>query len=160
MMALRPLKNVSRFLNGNTATNANAGRVKAKSLGLASGIGMGAFDFLGSVAGGDDVATAAAKATGSAILWSTMPQVMWAYTIATTVTPLALEVHRFNRQQKDWWNLQFMQGTVGNGFQDNQRALTMRQAAIEAIQGSKLNARSALGGEAKILHENLFRPSR
>jgi hypothetical protein len=44
-----------------------------------------------------------------------------------------------------------MQGIVGGNYMDTQRALTMRQAAVQAIQGSKLNARSALGGEARIL---------
>jgi hypothetical protein len=39
---------------------------------------------------------------------------------------------------------------------DTQRAQTMRQAAVQAIQGSKLNARSALGGEAQIFANNPF----
>lgn len=37
-------------------------------------------------------------------------------------------------------------------YQDTQQAATMRQAAIQAIQGSKLNARNALGGEAAMMH--------
>ena len=36
-------------------------------------------------------------------------------------------------------------------FVDTRGAQTMRQATVQAIQGSKMNARSALGGEAKIL---------
>lgn len=44
--------------------------------------------------------------------------------------------------------------TVGPKFtyQDTNQALTMRQAAVQAIQGSKLNARNALGGEASLMH--------
>ena len=39
---------------------------------------------------------------------------------------------------------------VGGNYMDTQRAQTMRQAAVQQIQGNKLNARSALGGEARI----------
>lgn len=37
-------------------------------------------------------------------------------------------------------------------YRDSQAAVTMRQAAVQAIQGSKLNARNALGGEASLMH--------
>lgn len=37
-------------------------------------------------------------------------------------------------------------------YQDTDQALTMRQASVQAIQGSKLNARNALGGEAALMH--------
>ena len=39
---------------------------------------------------------------------------------------------------------------IGGNYMDTQRAQTMRQAAVQQIQGNKLNARSALGGEARI----------
>lgn len=42
-------------------------------------------------------------------------------------------------------------------YQDTQQAATMRQAAIQAIQGSKLNARNALGGEAAMMHRRWVR---
>lgn len=42
-------------------------------------------------------------------------------------------------------------------YQDTQQAATMRQAAIQAIQGSKLNARNALGGEAAMMHRRWSR---
>src|SRR5574344_264027 len=44
---------------------------------------------------------------------------------------------------------------VGGNYMDTNAALTMRQAAIQQIQGNKLNARSALGGEARILSRNM-----
>lgn len=37
-------------------------------------------------------------------------------------------------------------------YEDTRAAYTMRQSAVQAIQGSKLNARSALGGEARLMH--------
>lgn len=39
-----------------------------------------------------------------------------------------------------------------NQYNDSQAAYTMRQRAVQAIQNSKLNARSALGNEAQYLH--------
>lgn len=39
---------------------------------------------------------------------------------------------------------------IGGGYVDSQHAVTMRQAAVQQIQGNKLNARSALGGEARL----------
>jgi hypothetical protein len=42
-------------------------------------------------------------------------------------------------------------------YMDTQQASTMRQAAVQAIQGSKLNARNALGGEAALLHRGYKR---
>jgi hypothetical protein len=62
--------------------------------------------------------------------------------------------YNWQRQKRADWNNAHLQGMVGGNYQDSQRALTMRQAAVEAIQGSKLNARSALGGEARILNSN------
>lgn len=44
-------------------------------------------------------------------------------------------------------------GVVGGGYMDTQRAVTMRQAAVQQIQGNKLNARTALGGEARIFSQ-------
>ncbi len=43
--------------------------------------------------------------------------------------------------------------SFGNAFNDTYgTAATMRQASIAAIQGSKINGRSALGSEAQLLH--------
>lgn len=41
---------------------------------------------------------------------------------------------------------------VGGGYQDTQQAYTMRQRAVQAIQQSRMNARSVLGNEASLLH--------
>ena len=44
-------------------------------------------------------------------------------------------------------------GNMNFSYQDTQQAYTMRQSAVQAIQGSKMNARSALGGEARLMHK-------
>lgn len=45
-----------------------------------------------------------------------------------------------------------MHRTFNTPFVDTQQALTMRQAGVQAISRSKLNARSAIGGEAALMH--------
>ncbi len=58
------------------------------------------------------------------------------------------------RQQEAQWRQyhQSAYGQVGGGFADTEQAMTMRQSAIQAIQGSRMNARSALGNEASLMH--------
>lgn len=120
-------------------------------------IGFGVLDAAMNMAGGDDAGTAVLKAGASTALWYTAPGLMAAYTAATTVPQAAAAGYQWYNQQKQWWNQQHLTGSVGGNYQDSQRALTMRQAAVQAIQGSKLNARSALGGEARILNQNWTR---
>jgi len=106
------------------------------------------------MAAGDDFGTAALKAGASASLWASAPWVMGAYTVATTLPMAAGSLYSSYLNQKQWWNQQHLNGQIGGNYQDTQRALTMRQASVQAIQGSKMNVRSALGGEAKIISKN------
>jgi hypothetical protein len=103
------------------------------------------------MAAGDDFGTAALKAGAGAALWATAPWVMGAHLAATTIPQGLAAAHQWKRQKVNQWNMQHMQGAIGSNYQDTQRAFTMRQAAVQVIQGSKMNARSALGGEARIL---------
>lgn len=115
---------------------------------------FGVLDAAMNMAAGDDAGTAMLKAGASTALWYTAPGVMAAYT-AATVAPAALSAgYTWHQKQKQWWNNSHLQGSLGGQYQDTQRALTMRQAAVQQIQGSKLNARSALGGEAKLMNMN------
>jgi len=144
----------SQMRNGNSAGVQSMQKRGLAKFGIA---GNGAFAMVDAgmnMAGGDDAGTAILKAGASAALWHTAPHVMAAYTAATTIPQVASAGYMWHQQRKQWWNKQFLHGTVGGGYQDTQRALTMRQAALQEIQGSKLNARSALGGEAKILSNN------
>jgi hypothetical protein len=103
---------------------------------------------------GDDAGTAVLKAGASTALWYTAPGIMTAYSIASAVPQVASAGYQWYQKQQSWWSTAHLNGQVGGNYQDSQRALTMRQAAVQAIQGSKLNARSALGGEARILNNN------
>lgn len=106
---------------------------------------------------GDDLGTAAFKAAGSAMLWSIAPGVMGASMAASMGVEMYSGFKTWERQATENYRGQTYQGVVGGGYQDTARAQTMRQAAVQAIQGSKLNARSALGGEAQIINKNFTR---
>lgn len=116
---------------------------------------VGAFsllDIYSNVQAGDDVGTALTKAAGQHIYWAMAPTVAAVTTFAPMVGQAAFSAGTFIKNKNQWWDMQFRpNGTVGGNYMDTQRAQTMRQAAVQAIQGSKMNARSALGGEAKIM---------
>lgn len=138
--------------------NPNSGNVAGqqsmtRSLsGIARGnLAFGALDATLNMAAGDDAGTAIMKAGAATALWYTAPVLMGTHMAATMTPAIAAAYHGWQRNVQTTWNNNFRQGQLGGQYQDTQRALTMRQAAVQAIQGSKLNARSALGGEARIL---------
>lgn len=152
-MAFNPFKLGNKFLKaGGNATGAAASN--GPGLLTKGFVGWGLFETASNMASGDDFGTAAIKGATDSILWSTYAGPMMAYQLATGLPSAGQAAYTWYTQQRQWWNTSHLQGTVGGGYQDTQRAVTMRQAAIQAIQGSKLNARSALGGEARILNQN------
>lgn len=77
--------------------------------------------------------------------------------MAVTTAPMIYQgakmAHQFRRQKHDniISGMEHAAGnTVGGNYLDTNQAATMRQAAVQQIQGNKLNARSSLGGEARI----------
>lgn len=124
-----------------------------------AGLGMGAIgfmDFKSNMDAGDNFGVAGAKWAASSIGFAVAP---WLTTTAM-MAPAAVQgvqaAHQFRRERgeqiADMKRSHRGVGTVGGNYVDTQRAATMRQAAVQAIQGSKLNARSALGGEARIFN--------
>lgn len=114
-------------------------------------LAFGALSVPLNMAGGDDVGTAVLRAGAETALWYAAPGLMGIHMAATMIPEVASAGYQWHRQATSKWNQAHLQGQVGGNYQDSQRALTMRQAAVQAIQGNKLNARSALGGEARIL---------
>ena len=148
---------MERFLKG--ASNMRGSKIKSMGspLSILGGTSLAALDVKSNMANGDDFVTASMKATATTMLWSRAPWAMAAIT-ATQVTPQAVSAYtQWHKGKEEWWNQQFYRGVVGGNYEDTQRALTMRQAAVQQIQGSKMNARSALGSEARILSENYHR---
>lgn len=123
-----------------------------KGLGTPGGIGF-AIDTGMNLAGGDNIGTAAAKASVTGALFASNPVVMSVLTGASMLGEGMWAVQDFKfKKQKEWSARYARSNEVGGFYQDTMRAQTMRQAAVMAIQGSKLNARSALGSEAKLLN--------
>lgn len=50
----------------------------------------------------------------------------------------------------------YYQGGFGGGYQDTEQAATMRQRGVQALQESKMNARSVLGSEARTFHQTMY----
>ena len=115
-------------------------------------LGFGA-DMVQNLSAGDSLGTSAMKAGATGILFAANAPLMWGLTGAGLAKDAYWGIQEYNYEKKQWWNKQYAYNNrVGGGYVDTQRAQTMRQAAVQAIQGSKLNARSALGGEARILN--------
>ncbi|EJR41427.1 hypothetical protein IIK_05808 [Bacillus cereus VD102] len=117
-----------------------------------AGIVFGGLDVSMNLKNGDDLGTSVAKASVTGALASSNPGLFFVGTAASLAQEGYWGLQQFNYQKKQWWNKQYAtNNVVGGNYIDTQRALTMRQASVQAIQGSKMNARSALGGEAKIM---------
>lgn len=115
--------------------------------------GFFAVDTMANMSGGDDLGTAAIKSAGVSVLAASNPVLFTGLTLAPLAVEGSIGFQKFMREKENYWSSQFAySNTVGGNYMDTQRAQTMRQAAVQAIQGSKLNARSALGGEAKIMN--------
>jgi len=113
---------------------------------VAAGLNLGIGTFFG-MREGESFSTAVIKTIPETVAWAVAPWTMTAITAASLV-PIAVQGYiRVNNQHNK-------NRRVGTNFtyQDTQQALTMRQASVQAIQGSKMNARNALGGEASLMH--------
>jgi hypothetical protein len=126
---------------------------KLKTGGFAAGM---VIDTALNMKSGDDFGTAAVKGAFTGMLWTTAPWVMGAMELGKAAPAVYEGIYNWKRQKEQWWNQQYLPNFGGN-YQDTRRALTMRQAAVEAIQGSKMNARSVLGGEARLMSNSFQR---
>ncbi|AXK21608.1 hypothetical protein ACW4EZ_30240 (plasmid) [Bacillus toyonensis] len=105
-----------------------------------------------SLYGGDGLGTSLAKASIKGVLKASNPVLYGVVGWGSLAQKGYWGLLEFNHQREQWWKAQYAtSNVVGGNFLDTRGAQTMRQAAVQAIQGSKMNARSALGGEAKIL---------
>lgn len=129
----------------NSGANAS-GTAKLAGIGFATDAALNAYS-------GDDLGTSILKAGVTGAVFASNPVLAPVLMGAQIATDVGWGIAKFNHQKKQWWNAQYSySNNVGGQYVDTMRAQTMRQAAVTAIQGSKMNARSALGGEAKILN--------
>ena len=84
------------------------------------------------------------------------PGLLLATTGATLLSAAGVAMYGSARNQQQRWKDNRQTGMRAT-YTDSQQALTMRQAAVQAIQGSRMNARNALGGEAAMMHRSWYR---
>ena len=92
---------------------------------------------------------------GYTALQAVAPGAMWARLAYQAGKGLVKGYFALNRKASEKYRSRRDPGNMNWNFRDSEQAYTMRQAAVQAIQGSKMNARSALGGEAKMMHMGL-----
>jgi hypothetical protein len=121
------------------------------------GFGGAVFDYganvVGSMMEGDSFGTSLFKAIPGSIAWAVAPGLMMTTSIASAIPGLVQGYMAADAKLASTYNMKHKPGTMFT-YQDTNQAATMRQAAVQAIQGSKLNARNALGGEAALMHRN------
>lgn len=125
-----------------------------------AGIGVGAagldiaFDTIYRMKQGDSLGSSFLKSLGEGALWAVAPTTMWT---TQFIAPMAVGSVKAGMAFNDRLKTNYRNNTkVGTNFtyRDTRSAYTMRQAAVQAIQGSKMNARNALGGEAALMHRS------
>lgn len=157
-------KYANRFLNSASNAAGKAAQVSAPlRLGSFAKMKLGthalaaAFDVYSNMQEGDDLGTALLKSGVHTALAEMFPAAYWSFALGSMAYDASVATYEWWRSREAEYQSRYQKGTVGGGYVDTQQALTMRQAAIQAIQGSKLNARSALGGEARILATGWFK---
>lgn len=119
------------------------------------GFGVAALDLGGNIVAnvlsGDNLGTATLKAIPESIAWAVAPKIMTGVMVAQLLPAAVTGYINADAKLKSRFNENHKAGTMFT-YTDTRAALTMRQAAIQAIQGSKMNARNALGGEAALMH--------
>jgi len=131
--------------------NAFISGLKGKALGGAIGLGM-------RVAGGQSFGRAVLGEIGDLFVYEMFPGVgaakMW-YDLSVGAAEILPQVHRAKRAS---WAQTFEHNMAGRPFYDTEATATMRQRALQAIQRSKINARSVLGREASLMHQGMATP--
>ena len=113
--------------------------------------GFAALDFMQRVHQGESFPGALLGAGMTMAVWQFLPGPMTALMLGQLVAaagPAAMSAYRTRRAYLQ----SLMRPQLGRGFADTQPAYTMRQAALQAINRSYLNARFYLGQEASFLH--------
>lgn len=142
-----------------TNVGKSAKTLASKHLGPGSGMGSFAFGVLTQAALGVATGDSLGKSVGTGLLYegflnAAAPGLFWAQLgyegVKGGVSAYMAAKPQMSRRRRaalDPTNMYF-------NYQDTEQAYTMRQAAVQAIQGSHLNARSALGGEARLMHRS------
>lgn len=99
---------------------------------------------------GDSLGVAALKSASGYAFRKVAPHASYGLMAAELGVSLGAAGFQVYQNKSNWLRANLKPGPRFR-YTDTEGAHTMRQAAVQAIQGSKLNARSALGGEARLL---------
>lgn len=129
------------------------GRLANSTLGVKGAIFDFAITTAVGVKSGRSLGTAALAGAGEALAFAMMPGPMMGYYGAMAGgAAIGAGIKAQTRLEGEYRKRVDTGPTFS--YQDSQQALTMRQAAVQAIQGSKMNARNSLGGEAALMHRS------
>ena len=122
------------------------------------GIGNVVYETNNQMKNGNGFGVSLLKSGIETALWETNPILMGAATLAPMAVQGGIAANKFRRSKAEerYDRKHNSYGVIGGGFVDTMQAQTMRQAAVQQIQGNKLNARSALGGEARIFSSQIY----
>lgn len=140
----------------NSISAASKNVLTKKGVALAADFGIGTY---GRVKDGSGLMSAIGREAISSALWATQPHLMTGIMAAQFAVQGTQAAYAFRRQaHTKFTGMLESAGSnqVGGGYMDTNQAATMRQAAFQQIQGNKINARSALGGEARIFANNRY----
>jgi hypothetical protein len=116
------------------------------------------FELVGRVSSGEKLSLSTiGKSVVSGVGWELIhPGAAAAYGLASLAVAGGAAAYNSVRKQQQKWKDNRQTGMRAT-YADSEQALTMRQAAVQAIQGSRMNARNALGGEASMMHRKWTR---
>lgn len=137
---------------GSIAKGAVEGSSKGMSnafLGAATGMGMNvAFEKMSGASTGD--------AVKNGVMWYAGEQLLGGGLMMVPMLVQGAEAgygaYRDHKLYGKGKIAQHYKSNFGGNYQDTQQAYTMRQRGVQAMQASRMNARSVLGSEARTLH--------
>lgn len=123
-----------------------------RSMGLGQhAIGMGMAVGMGVMSSNGNMGEAILKGAGMYALEAVVPGAFMVNTVAD-MGGAAATAYIDHKRYGNARIQKYYRGNFGGNFQDTQAGYTMRQRGVQAIQQSKLNARSVLGSEARSFH--------
>lgn len=143
---------------GKFVAKAGSELVTKFGVGVGERVGLGTAARVAMQKGGLKIGARIAAATAAnavPILGQVVSALLWA-DLAMDVGKLGVEVFKsgvdFAKEGVKSYRGQINKGVMGMGYRDNTVAATSRARGVQAIQNSRLNARSILGSEAGAMH--------
>lgn len=144
-MATEATKKATEYLNISKGKNLGVGSVAGAMFDVG-------FDVIGGVKSGQSLGESLIKGTADAAMWAIAPGLMWTAFGAQLGGVAVKGAYNYNANLDSRYYERMQNAGANFNYIDTRQAVTMRQAAVQAIQGSKMNARNALGGEASLMH--------